>query len=323
MIPSVLVAYAAYVLERRTVVKMSVAALLRQESVTVVLAGLAALIALFVSWPTLWNGPGLLVDSIHFFLSSDFWAGKQMFFGAMYSGAELPWYYIPVEFVMAMPVLSLIAFALGVVVLIRRIHGNQERTLSLFLLSWIVFPLLYSMKPGLVRYDGMRQFYFVLPAVAWTAAIGLSSLLALLRRRVSSLPWLTVAVCILIVLDLFLEVALVHPFEGSYRNELVRLFIPSHIEGTLEIEYWGSPYKQGLDWLNLNAVTGAEICVPTATALMDWYTLRPDLRFGCDPQSTYVMFITRFAKAAQFSTREPVFTISRYRSDLLRIYKLH
>lgn len=278
--------------------------------------GAAALVATYALWPTAWVDPLLLPRSVHVFLTTKFFSGTMLYFGTRYGGAELPWHYTPFSLAMVTPVLTLLAFAAGVVVLARR--ATHAPVTSALLLAWIFLPLAVSTVPGLVRYDGMRQFFFVVPALAVIAGIGLDAALqSMAERRLAVRVVLTA-----IAVWLGVQVAQVHPFGGSYVNEAVRLAIPSRLEHWFILEGWGSTYLQGVAWLGKNAEPGAQVCVPVAGGLPAWDSPRPDLRFGCEPGARYVMFVTGYDRLRDYDDQEPVFRIARYDSDLLRIYRL-
>lgn len=294
----------------------------KQALLTTLLIILAIVIGAIVAWPSAW-GDLLLIPRSTLFFTHDFWPGKVLFFGTEYTGAELPWYYIPFEFLSTMPILTLTMLAIGSVVLLRS-FASSKKAEFLFVLLWALFPILVSMKPGLVRYDGIRQFFFCLPAMMIIAAVGFDALLNYLQRSCKK-PMLFLFAALTIAFGSLLhEVTILHPFEGSYRNELVRLLIPSDLDHTFQIEYWGATYKQGLDWLIENADYRPVICVPTAGILTTWYVWREDFLFECSEKSTYVMFFTRYSEAGQYAflPLSPVFTIERMNSTLLKIYKI-
>ena len=277
----------------------------------------AAVAAIYVLWPTAWEDPLLVPRSVVVFLTAKFFSGTMLYFGTRYGGAELPWHYTPVSLAMVTPVATLLALGVGIVVLARRLRSEVTIT-PVLLLAWLIVPLAVSLMPGLVRYDGMRQFFFDVPALAIIAGIGLDAALRLAARR--GVP--EGAVLTAIVVWLAVEVATVHPFEGSYVNEAVRIAIPRDLERSLILEGWGATYLQGVAWLGENAEHGAQVCVPIASSLPAWSSPRPDLRFGCGPDARYLMFVTGYDKRADYDDREPVFRIRRYDSDLLRIYRL-
>lgn len=295
---------------------------LRSQIVWIVAAIVICILSMYLFWPSAWGDLMLIPGAIKFFLSSTFWPGKVLFFGVEYGGAELPWYYTVFEYFAVTPLLTLIFFVVGAWILGRRFTKKEFRIEDIFLTFWIVFPLLVSMKPGLVRYDGMRQFFFVLPAIVTVAAIGLNQLLAVLHQRARKKHAQAVFMA-LVFLSLFSQLMTVHPYEGSYRNEVVRAMYPSHLDQSFQIEYWGASYKEGVEWLIDHAKPNAVICVPTAGILVTWYPWREDFTFDCNSTSTYVMFFTRYtdARAYQHLT-DPVFAIRRMDSDLLKIYQL-
>lgn len=292
------------------------------ELKTVLFIFFAVLVGAFLAWPSAWGDPLLIPRAVRFF-SQDFWPGKVLFFGTEYAGAALPWHYTPLEYLMAMPVLMIAACCAGIVVAMRTLRRSGIDPAIIFLLFWIFFPFLVSLKPNLVRYDGMRQFFFCLPAIAVLAALGFD---ALLRRaeRLAHGARIAFACTVLLLSSLVHEVALLHPFEGSYRNEIVRLLIPSDMDRSLQIEYWGPSYLQGMSWLREHAEPNPVICVPTAGILVTWYPWREDFTFECSKQSEYVMFFTRYSEAKEYANlaSDPVFTIERMRSTLLKIYKV-
>jgi len=297
---------------------------LKRELITVFLSLIAVSAGLYAAWPTAWGAPDLIPNAIRFFLSVQYWPGEVLFFGKEYSGVALPWYYIPLEYLMATPILILLAFGTGCAVAVRKVFHRDRAAVFLFLLLWFWLPILASMKPGLVRYDGMRQFFFCLPALAILGGIGVSGWFEWLDRKFPAKRWLVPVASCLMLGQLLHEVIIIHPFEGSYRNEIVRMFIPRDIDRQLQIEFWGEPYKQGMDWLLANAEPNPFICVPTADVLVTWYPWRPDFSFECSKRTNYVMFITRYSEIHKFDHLPipPVFTISRYNSALLKIYKI-
>ncbi len=296
--------------------------LLRRELPLIVGAIIAGVSALYFFWPSAWGDPMLIPRAVTFFLGENFWHGQVLFLGAEYSGAQLPFYYMPFEFVTAMPLLTLVAFIAGIFVILRRISWSEQSVQYLFLLLWIFFPLMFSMKPGLVRYDGIRQFFFILPAIAVVSALGLSQLHDKLIRRSNNRFAGTIFLG-LVFMSLGSQVLTLHPFEGSYRSEILQLLYKQDLDETFQIEYWGATYKQGMEWLRDNADPDPVICVPTAGILVTWYAWRDDFTFECSPESDYVMFFTRYTEAEEYrELKDPVFSIQRMKSTLLLVYKI-
>ncbi len=320
MAPVFVATYLVWLIDRMRVT--SRATLFRQQIPVIVIGCIACVSALYLFWPSAWGDVLLIPRAVHFFLGKNFWPGQVLFFGTEYSGADLPFYYIPFEFAVSLPLLTLIACTVGMIVLVRSLRSSEKRVESFFLLLWILFPLLFSMKPGLVRYDGMRQFFFILPAIAIVAAVGLFQLLQLLQQKKKNLYSGPIFLALIFV-SLASQVLENHPFEGSYRNEILQLMYKKDLDESFQIEYWGAVYKQGMDWLTENAEPNPVICVPTAGILVTWYPWREDFSFECSEKSDYVMFFTRYSESKAYrDLKNPVYVISRMKSALLLIYKV-
>lgn len=277
-----------------------------------------------LTWPSLLTHPEYAIGALKLFLSP-FWPGHVMYLGQDYLAAELPWHYIPMQFLLGVPLVTLLSACVGIAVSAvawrrRTTHGVQ----CLALVCWLVVPLVLSLKPGLVRYDGMRQFFFVVPALIMLAALGLervSDKIAQLIPTVShTVPKFA---SFIVVLWLLIEIARVHPYEGSYVNEAGRIALQPDIGAEIELEIWGASLREGVEWINANAQTNAVVCVPTAPVLLGWYARRADITLGCTENTTHVMFFMRTTVLKEgliASLPAPVFTVSRYGSDLLRVY---
>ncbi|HRH94220.1 MAG TPA: glycosyltransferase family 39 protein, partial [Candidatus Peribacteria bacterium] len=293
----------------------------KRDGILLALCVVFTAIGTFAAWPTLWFQPLLIIDSLHVFLLESFWPGKVLYFGTEYAGADLPWHYIPVMFFIATPVLTLLCFAAGSVSATRRAIRSDRWQIYVIALAWFFVPLLLTLKPGLVRYDGIRQLLFCIPALALLAGIGFDRLLTFASAR---LPWkpLPLVLIAAVVLWTGMEIVRVFPFEGSYVNETVRLAIPNNIDDTFEIEAWGASYRQAHDWIADNVKPGEIVCVPIADYLVTWYVWPEGIRFGCTDEARYVMFFTRYSKSyrTRFERLTPVYEIRRYDSPLLLIY---
>ena len=307
----------------------STAARMRGDLRFVPFVALGTIVGAVVAWPSLVLHPELAAGAIRLFLSP-FWPGKVLYFGTVYAAAELPWHYIAAQFVLAMPLITLLCalFGVGTSLLARRARESDGGTRPvptppMILLLWIAIPLALSMKPGLVRYDGMRQFFFVVPAIAMFAGLGLDRIGSIVTRPSTRARALHPAALAIAACWLAVEIVRVHPYEGSYLSELGRAALGPDLNASTEMEIWGSSYRDGVNWLNANAKRDAEICAPIAPKLLEWYALRPDLTLGCSPRTRYVMYFLRNTEVDidRLSTLPPpVFTVTRFNADLLRIH---
>jgi hypothetical protein len=288
-------------------------------------AAVASMISLVLSWPTLWRRPSLLIDSVLYFARGGFWTGNVLYFGRLSAATELPWHYMPVMLLMALPLASLFLAVLGSVRALTNIVKREDVFPAALLLLWIVVPLLLFMKPGLARYDGMRQLFFVVPAIAILGGIGWDGLWAIAARS-TGLKRIFTGFSSLLILSLLAECVRVFPYGGSYVNEPARVMLGPHLEQKFEIEYWGVTYLEGVRWLTTNAPRNSVLCVPIAPRIMAWHrkTTEGALKYDCDSDPDYLMLMTRFSEwpdeYQRYRSAQPIFTITRLGSDLLYVY---
>jgi len=331
VVPTFFIAYALYLIfDRKILASPELWHAVKPDIVSLAIVAFFGLLTAFIVWPGLWKSPSLLWQSFVFF-SHHGWQGQVFYFNQFYTPASLPWHYAPFFIFGTLPLVILILFGAGLAKFFRGLAQRKNIFVYSLLLVWLALRLAIAFWPGAIRYDGVRHFLLVLPAIAIIAALGLNWLLALVKEKFPAYRRkITVAILSIIFLSLAIEFVQIYPFGDSYFNELVRLVIPSHIENHLEMEYWGATYNQGVAWLNKNAAPNSSFCVPAAEHLLQFYPLRVDLSFSCDAKQTdYLMFFTRktsipidIDKVFNYSSSEPVFKISRFNSDLLYIYKL-
>lgn len=276
-------------------------------------AGVSALVTLILAWPTAWTEPLRIIQALRFFAAGDFWSGSVLYLGSVEPARALPWHYVPVHLFLSLPLLTMFAIFLGLFFLLRR-----KNAATAALLLWILVPLAVSLRTDFARYDGMRQFFFMIPALAIVAGLGAEQSV---RRWGRGGAMIAAAALTLLLVG---EIVRVHPYEGAYINEAGRMFIPPPLEDQIDWDYWGVSEAEGAAWLNEHAREGASVCAPLAPHLLAFYEWRPDLRLGCEPLE-YVMVFSRFGMLppqARLPADRAVFRVSRYGSDLLRVYDL-
>ena len=318
VVPIFFFAYAAHVFVNENVKKA-----FRKDSPLLGIFILTTLVALFVTWPTLWYKPFLPIEATMYFINH-IWPGDVTYFGQVYPSSQLPWHYAPVFLALVTPLITLVFFFLGIGKSIQIVRKKKHILEYSLVFLWLFIPLLAEMKPGIIRYDGIRHFFLVVPALAIFAGIGCDHTLSFLKTKLPRYKKYVKPVLLIITFIILMKgIAEVHPFQGSYFNEAVQLAIPSHIENYFDLEYWGVVYRQGMDWINIHAEPNAEVCVPIADVTVTFYPRRSDISLKCSNESDYLMFFPRksFYKLYGAEDKEPVYIISRYNSDLLLIYK--
>ena len=199
------------------------------------------------------------------------------------------------------PATFLILAFIGLLIAFYRV-GNKQKDwefLSLILIL-IITPMLRVSMPKANPYDGIRQFFDVVPALCIIGGIGAKAIVDLMTKIVLRFKPLyknkynkysgrsvqsvqLVFFTSLILLPVFFEFAVNfkkhHPYELTYFNPIFGGF-PKAYYGKLPYatDYWGGVYKQGVDLLNEKLPEGATLDLPFGAHMIFDYSLRKDIR---------------------------------------------
>lgn len=161
---------------------------------------------------------------------STFFLGKTYVFSP-------PWYYAPVMTGVTIPLTILLTILLGTMLLAKQKFRNSYD--NLFLLN---IPLIYAvvMLPNAPVHDGIRQFFSLLPFLAYLAGMGFFYLGELIKNlQVKAyLKNSFIALCFLsFIMPAGYQIKQYHPYELSYYNELIGGLRGAYEKG-MEVTYW-------------------------------------------------------------------------------------
>jgi len=150
---------------------------------------------------------------------------RTILFGKVYEMADVPRSYVPTYIAIRLPLLTLGATLLSLVLLvlparIGGIGGARRRELGLIAFA-AIFPVACQVVTEGPALDGCRHFLFVFPALAVLAGVGLSSSIGALARlhRNAVIVWLAV------IATSYTWTAgklyHLHPYEYLYYNQMV------------------------------------------------------------------------------------------------------
>jgi hypothetical protein len=287
---------------------------------------------IYLLWPYLWARPFFFFEALGTY-ASDFQNFPVLYRGAFFSNTALPFHYYLFYFVSTLPVMLILFFILGLIFLLQR---KRVFVILIFSGCWFLLPLVLNSLPGISRYDGFRQLFYILPPVFMTAAYGMVRLIHLVLRR--KLPrgirplisWaLPTAVAVMMLPAFFY----LHPFEGAYFNALFRTANKEDIQERFHFDYWGASYLQAAEMLSsvIKEDTPedgrpARVYVPVFPWVMDAYSKNSGFIVTLDQgDADYVVSLSRFNRRNQpgyFSGLPAAGVLQRYRSDLCRIYQL-
>ena len=248
---------------------------------------LLAGITYFASWPWLWTDT---VDRLALHL--------RVFADAAIRTTDQGWQWYPLwQTTIATPLPMLILCGVGLLGFLTRPAFRRQWRGSSLLLAWLAVPLLRSMPPSIVNFDGIRHFLEFLPAMAIIAGAGgrwLWDIIA--RRRIPGSRLVAGAfVLALATLPAIWTNIETHPYETASFNSLGQHNLLRRWSFTRDLlccyrvtcrdeapnDYWANSYRAGLRWLSEHAEPNAILQVPIApqtVAISGKIWLRPDLR---------------------------------------------
>ncbi|MGH7657492.1 MAG: ArnT family glycosyltransferase [Gemmatimonadales bacterium] len=183
------------------------------------------------------------------------WNLPVLFEGRQIPAGDLPWYYLPKSLLISLPefylLLLLAGLVLGILMLVRRGSHyrpyDSERWIAGILLAVaVLFPAGSQILRGALVYDGWRHFLFIAPVLA----VALGWILSALIGR-SSPGWLKYPVAALVAASMLLtayEMIRLHPYQSIYYNHVFGGGVREAAQ-SYETDYWGSSYKEGVEWI--------------------------------------------------------------------------
>lgn len=235
-----------------------------------VLCGLVALWASYLTWPYLWDAPwSRLMESLK--MTAEFPPKETLFRGRMVSSDDLPWDYFPTLVSIELTEVAIPLFLVGLgIALTRARRLALDCGVLMVLAVWIVVPLLALWFLGMGIYNNIKHLHFILLPMFVFAALGLESLLRLLPRG-----WMRWGAAALVLVPGIVGIVQLHPFEYTYFNGLVGGVRGASGEYTLDRFCTSS--RMAMEYVNREAEKGALIAAPGAPFATSEFA-RPDLQ---------------------------------------------
>ena len=206
---------------------------------------------MLVFWPWAQQAPiANPLDALATF-SHETFPFRTLFAGHYLPATDLPWSYLPVHILLALPELILVLVAAAPFVAMWLLWSDirsldRTRVLSLFVVAFaILFPVGYAIAIKAVLFDGMRHFIFVLPPIAVAAAFlgdrALDRLRGVTMRR-AAFAALALYGCFHVV-----TMARLHPDEYVYYNGFIGG--TGGAQGLFKLDYWANSYSEAVHGL--------------------------------------------------------------------------
>ncbi len=297
------------------------------------LMAVSAIVFYFVSWPNLYAHPiGNLTAYWDYIFSQ---GGRQGGPG---------WNLDPLrQAITTFPEVMLLLLGIGLVLVA---IGAWKKSVSIWslLLLWLILPVLRASVPEALNFDGIRHLVEFVPAAALIAGYAASRLVHWLSwERVTYQTASSAALVLILGINLGLIYSAQYPYLHIYYNSLTGGLVGAQQAGLTggPVDYWGSSYRQGMDWVRLNAPQGARVHAMYANWILELSApvfLRPDIQVIPYPlpdfsvletsdQATYLFYLVdpHALKDELDYLRahyQPVFELNIDATTLLQIYRL-
>jgi hypothetical protein len=280
----VVLTYAVFILGKRIITFLP----------PLLLYGVIALFAMFITWPFLWENPIARFLEVTQFMSDNPTNLSVLFGGFVYRADELPRRYLPFMLATTLtePVWPL--FFMGLFVgYFRILKQNRNLRANLreaaaaddwrslrssldsaaiknnfisltLVLLWFVVLVIYVLLRNPSLYDGLRHLLFILPPIFIFAGIAFDFLTGHI-----AISWLRAGLILILIAPGIAGILQLHPYEYTYYN--------SFVGGTggvfrrYETDYWLTCYKEAMEKLNQSVSDPANLYVHREAYIAAYY----------------------------------------------------
>jgi len=213
----------------------------------------SAFTTLYLTWPILWVNPHLKIEAMFKHVATYECILTNLFRGQIVNVAKLSWDYIPVWFSITTPIPFLLAGLCGIVYIIilfiRRplaYVGSFIGKSNLIFLICFFAPVFAIMLMQPVLYDAWRHLFFIYAPFILISVAGFNLLLKFKLKMAMVIAFLTFLSTGIFMLNNA-------PFQHVYFNYFITWNNePEYIRKNYEMDYWGTSYKQSLEYILAN-----------------------------------------------------------------------
>jgi hypothetical protein len=217
----------------------------------------AWLITTVILYPSSWFNPVTWFwETVQFYYAED-WPLTVLFGGQFIPAKALPWDYLPRWLLMTLPEFFQITFLCGLmwIGLKYRALTDLQRVCIILVLLQIFFLPTIAIAVQSTKYDGMRQFLYMVPGIAAIAAVTIAWIDQKIARQKVRL--LAIGVAIALLSSVILDMVTLHPYEYLYFNRTFGGLAKAY--GQYETDYWALSMRAGMEWINSHADSNAKV----------------------------------------------------------------
>ena len=228
-------------------------------------------------WPVLWSNPVEKFFLAFKFFSHHFLRIQSLFDGNYVYSNFLPYDYIFTWILISTPILYLILFVIGYILIFKRFfirfiniksnthyddlwRGNNEKK-DFFILFNITAIIFYLVTSEIVLYTGWRQVYFINIFIVYIAIYTFYQIdLNLKLRSIKKFQFVIVSLCLVFIVY---KMIIYHPYQNIYFNN----FFNKNAHEKFEVDYWGLSGKKFLEYILVLEKNKKSIKIGTAAYL--------------------------------------------------------
>jgi hypothetical protein len=230
---------------------------IRRILAAVMATGVIAWIFMIIWWPFAQVNP--IMNPLSAIVRSATFNGAgftNLFRGQFIFSSMLPREYLPVLLVVTLPEFYFVGLVAFVAAAVRRISRGVrsdpeavDRLAKLGFFAMVAaFPIFAAVVLRPTVYDSTRLFLFVIPPLAVVAAIGVNWLFSL---RMPGAVKAGIAAALLVDAGFVVrDMVALHPYQYAFFNRISGGVGAAY--GRFDTEYWGTSYKEGIEWLARN-----------------------------------------------------------------------
>lgn len=306
----------------------------------IILSILIIPVFIVIFWPYLWDSP----------INNFFEAWKRMskypfysyikYFDNLVPTNDTPWHYIFVWIFFTTPILYTLGFLLSLYFLCKDFINSKIKMLkdinfvfdTLMVLLFFA-PIIAVIVFNSTLYNGWRQLYFVYPPLILLSIGALYKTYIFIKNKSKKLSKFSVVFISLYLIYIMGEMIYLHPYQGIYYNFTVR----KYAHANFELDYWGLTYREGIEHVvslkpegdiylfqdEDNMINGFLRMQPIETRNRIKFTSKiEEADFLITTYYDFFYFKDNLKKKYHISPEQNIFSINRYGTDFLNIYKL-
>lgn len=212
-----------------------------------------ALAAVVLFLPALWHDP--LHELVTMFsLDLLVWPNAELFLGKLITASTIPWYYLPLYFLVTTPLLYTMFFVFGSISLAcqsaKQVRAEKKFNINkAMILTSLLLPMVALLIGQPVVYNGWRHIFFLYPAFVMIMVSGFSSMVEKVGEIKGRSGFLSGLVFALVAFQFFSVgnfMVKSHPYQFTYYNFLAGPTL-NVARNNFLMDYWGLSYRQALE----------------------------------------------------------------------------